>query len=140
MLSAAGIKVNIRRLTREDFREQIRDGRFDLALSLIGIEDGIVLSGHDALLRPVPARTVMNPGRYQNAEITRLLMAAEADPTAIDPATRAIQTVLDRDTPFIPLLHLRDLVLHRSDLVLTPRDTARVFGRAISLRDGPPVR
>lgn len=140
MLSAAGIKVNVRRVTREEFREQVRDGRFDLALGLVGIEDGIVLSGYDAMLRPTPTRTVMNPGRYQDAEITRLLLSAETDPAAIDPAMRDIQVILDRDTPFIPLLHLRDLVLHRADLIVAPRDTGRVFGRAVTLRDGAPVR
>lgn len=140
MLSAAGIKVNVRRVGREEFREQVRDGRFDLALSLIGIEDGIVLSGYDAMLRPTPVRTVMNPGHYQDAEVTRLLMAAETDPAAIDTAMRDIQAVLDRDTPFVPLLHLRDLVLHRADLVVAPRDTARVFGRAVTMGDGAPVR
>jgi peptide/nickel transport system substrate-binding protein len=140
MLSAAGIKVNVRRVGRDEFRQQVLDGRFDLALGLIGIEDGIVLSGYDAMLRPSPARNVLNPGRYQDAEVTRLLLAAESDPAAIDPAMRDIQAILDRDTPFIPLLHLRDLVLHRSDLIVAPRDTGRVLGRAVTLRDGTPVR
>lgn len=140
MLSAAGIKVNVLRVGREEFRERVRDGRFDIALSLVGIEDGIVISAYDAMLRPAPMRTIMNPGHYQDAEITRLLMAAETDPAAIDTAMKGIQVVLDRDTPFIPLLHMRDLVLHRADLIVAPRDTGRVFGRAVSMRDGTPIR
>jgi peptide/nickel transport system substrate-binding protein len=140
MLSAVGIKVNVHRVGREEFRERVRDGRFDMALNLVGIEDGIVLSAYEAMLRPVPMRTIMNPGQYQDAEITRLLAAAETDPAAIDTAVTGIQAVLDRDTPFIPLLHMRDLVLHRADLIVAPRDTGRVFGRAVTPRDGAPVR
>lgn len=140
MLSAVGIKVNVRRVGREEFRERVRDGRFDMALNLIGIEDGIVLSAYEAMLRPGPMRSIMNPGQYQDAEITRLLVAAETDPAALDTAVTGIQAILDRDTPFIPLLHMRDLVLHRADLIVAPRDTARIFGRAVSMRDGAPIR
>lgn len=140
MLSAVGIKVKVQRVGREEFRERVRDGRFDMALNLIGIEDGLVLSAYEAMLRPAPMRSLMNPGRYQDAEITRLLAAAETDPAAIEPAMKGIQAVLDRDTPFIPLLHMRDLVLHRANLIVAPRDTGRVFGRAVTPRDGAPIR
>lgn len=135
MLSAAGIRVTIVRLDRDDYRDRLREGRFDLALNMVGIEDGMVLSAFQDLLRPQAVRSLLNPGLYQDPDVVRLLTDAAADPQRMDEATRSIQSVLDRDLPFIPLLHMRDLVLHRADLTIAARDTARIFGR-IATRHG----
>lgn len=140
MLSAAGIRVAIVRLNRDDYRDRLREGRFDLALNMVGIEDGMALSAFQDLLRPQAVRSVLNPGLYQAPDIFRLLTSAAADPARMDMVTAEIQTVLDRDLPFIPLLYLRDAVLHRADLTLTPRDTARIFGRMATRHDSDLVR
>lgn len=140
MLSAAGIRVAIVRLSRDDYRDRLREGRFDLALNMVGIEDGMALTAFEDLLRPQAVRSILNPGLYQSPDIARLLAEAAANPARMDAATASIQTVLDRDLPFIPLLHLRDVVLHRADLTLATRDTARVFGRMTTRRDSELTR
>ncbi|WP_165772170.1 ABC transporter substrate-binding protein [Niveispirillum lacus] len=140
MLSVAGIRVTVIRLDRDDYRDRLREGRFDLALNMLGIEDGLIMSAFQGMLSPQAVRSILNPGLYKNAAITRMLTEAAADPSKMDMLTGEIQTILDRDIPFIPLLHMRDLVLHRSDLTLNARDTGRVFGRIATQRASALVR
>lgn len=140
MLSAVGIRAQIVRLSPEERRERLAQGRFDLTLALIGIEDGIVFSGFESMLRSSLRPNILNPSGYANPEISRLIDDALTNPAAIPVATAAIQRVLDADVPFITLLHLRDVVLHRSDLVIMANDSARVFGRTTGTATGANVQ
>lgn len=142
MLSAAGFRINIMRVERDEYRQRLREGQFDLALNQIGIDDGDALSGFDAMLRPAPVRTLFNPGRYQDPTLADLLARADAATGEGErqAAIADIQALIDRDLPFIPLLYMRDVVLHRADLNIQSRDSSRLFGLITQPSDGPVVR
>lgn len=116
-LGRIGIGLEIRAYEWPTFYEDLKAGRFQIALSNwteIGDPDVFRLRFHS---RYVPPRG-FNRGRYDNPEIDRLIEAGAAE---LGVAARAliyadVQRILARDLPYICLWH-RDVTAARRDRV-----------------------
>jgi peptide/nickel transport system substrate-binding protein len=130
MLRSINIRADIRPVDAAAVPDLIRQGDFSLLMSAIGLTAGSVMEGLEASAGPLFHGTSTNPSGFQDAALNGLLAQARGvEPGEIPALAEKAAQILDRDTPLIPLLHMRDLVAHRAGLTITAADTARAFGR-----------
>ncbi len=116
-LARVGVQLTIESYDWGTFYADVKAGRFQLySLSWVGITlpDIFRHAFHSAAVPPQGA----NRGRYQNAEVDRLIEAAEVEP---DPARQAalyrqLQRLLLDDLPCVPLWYEDSVAARRADI------------------------
>lgn len=130
MLRSINIQASIRPVEAATVPELIRQGDYSLMMSAIGLTAGSAMEGLEATAGPLFHGTSTNPSGFQDKALNTLLAKARgASPAEIPALAEKANQILDRETPLIPLLYIRDLVAHRAGFTITAADTARAFGR-----------
>jgi peptide/nickel transport system substrate-binding protein len=142
MLRSINIRADIRSVEASTVPEMIRHGDYSLLMSAIGLTAGSGMEGLEASAGPLFHGTSTNPSGFEDAALNALLAEARgAAPGEIPALAEKASEILDRETPMIPLLYIRDLVAHRAGLTISAVDTARAFGRItwpVTARLAPP--
>ena len=116
-LGEAGIDVKVQSYDWGTFFGDIKEGRFQLyGLTWVGIRSPDIFryAFHSASLPPDGA----NRGRYRSPVADRLIDAARRDRSAEDRAHlyQALQVVLHRDLPYVPLWYEDQVFAARADI------------------------
>lgn len=144
MLRSIGIEMTVTPVTGPRAREMVAGGNFEMMFSGLGLTAGSAMEGYVAVAGTTEKDSTSNPSGYRNDALLDLLHRARGvDPRDVTALSARATTILENDLPMIPLMHIRDLVAHRSGLSIHARDTARAFGRitgAVTADAGPESR
>lgn len=133
MLRTIGINLTVTSVDATFVRPRVAAGDFSLMFSGLGLTAGSAMEGYASVAGATEIDSTTNPSGYRNPDIQTLLRRARsADPREIPALTAQATSILERDLPMLPLMHIRDLVAHRAGLRLTATDTARAFGRIVT--------
>jgi peptide/nickel transport system substrate-binding protein len=137
MLAPLQIEVRLETTPAIGLRARLIGQDYDLLLTAVGITAGSALEGYAETAGDSQMGNSANPTPYTHPAMESLIRQSRGSPPeGINALAERAFALMEAETPFIPLLRIKDIGLRHKSVIFEARDTARAYGRIARPAEG----